>query len=177
MRTHPIQSLESAGAVVLLRKASATGLTLLAAVATTQGSTDYGPAVWRPPCNANYNTTGSGHKFHVIHDIEGYYWNTISMFNACGYTSASIHYLVNGKKDNSSDSAPGEVTQSVRDAYYAWHARCWNTHSIGTEHAGYASNPACYTPELYSASAGVTRNLAAKFGWAKDRNHVIGHGQ
>jgi N-acetyl-anhydromuramyl-L-alanine amidase AmpD len=150
----------------------------MAASFTGQASTDYGPAVWRPICNANYYTSGSGHKFHVIHDIEGYYASTISWFTSCGMTSASVHYAVNGKKDASSDYAAGEVTQlGVRDSQYAWHARCWNTHSTGTEHEGFASNPAWFTPELYAASAGVTRNLATKFGWARDRNHVVSHGQ
>ena len=147
------------------------------AVTTVNASTDYGPAYWRPPCNANYNTSGYGHKFHVIHDMEGYYLSVISMFNACGYTSASVHYLINGKQDSSSDAAAGEVTQSIRDSYYAWHVRCWNSYCTGTEHEGFASNPAWYTSAMYEASAGVTRHLSSRFGWAKDRNHVIGHNQ
>jgi hypothetical protein len=178
MRTDPMQNPENVRAVALLQKVSVvTGLTMFMAIPASYASADYGPAIWNPPCNANYNTTGSGHKFHVIHDMEGYYAGVISMFKGCGYTAASVHYLVNGKKDATSDAAPGEITQMIQDANYAWHARCWNTHCTGTEHEGFASNPAWYTPELYSASAGVTRNLAAKFGWAKDRNHVIAHGQ
>ncbi|MGI8964789.1 MAG: N-acetylmuramoyl-L-alanine amidase, partial [Limisphaerales bacterium] len=150
--------------------------TTLALTATSmQASTDYGPAIWNPNCN-QYYTSGNGHKFHVVHDIEGYYQSTVSYFKNCG-TSASIHYLVNGKKDSTSDAPEGEITQMVRDANYAWHARCWNTHSTGTEHEGFASNPAWFTDALYNASAGVTRNLANKFGYAKDRNHIIAHGQ
>ncbi|MGI8967346.1 MAG: N-acetylmuramoyl-L-alanine amidase, partial [Limisphaerales bacterium] len=141
------------------------------------GSSDYGPAIWNPPCNADYYTSGYGHKFHVIHDIEGYYLSTISYFKGCGYTSASIHSVVNGLKDSSSDAPAGEITQMVADANYAWHARCWNQHSTGTEHEGFASNPAWYTDAQYQASAGITANLSAKFGWAKDRNHVVAHGQ
>lgn len=150
---------------------------VMAAALTAGASTDYGPALWNPPCNANYYTSGNGHKFHVVHDMEGYYASVISMFNSCGFTRASIHYLVNGKQDASSDAAPGEITQMVRDTHYGWHARCWNTHSTGTEHEGFVSNPAWYTDAQYLASAGVTANLATKFGWAKDRNHVIGHDQ
>jgi N-acetyl-anhydromuramyl-L-alanine amidase AmpD len=150
----------------------------VAAGMTAQASTDYGQAIWRPICNANYYTSGSGHKFHVIHDMEGYYASTISTFTSCSTTDRSVHYAVNGKQDASSDYPAGEITQlGVRDAQYAWHARCWNQHSTGTEHEGFASNPAWYTDAMYNASAGVTRNLAAKFGWAKDRNHVIAHGQ
>jgi N-acetyl-anhydromuramyl-L-alanine amidase AmpD len=162
----------------LLRKVSvATGMALLATIAGSQASTDYGPAIWRPTCNANYYTSGYGHKFHVVHDMEGYYASVISTFTSCGYTAASVQYATNGKKDTSSDYAAGEITQMVRDSQYAWHARCWNQHSTGTEHEGFVSNPAWYTEEQYQASAGITRNLANKFGWAKDRNHVIGHDQ
>jgi hypothetical protein len=151
---------------------------LLTVGLNTQASTDYGPAIWRPLCEANYYVSGSGHKFHVIHDMEGYYASVVSWFSSCGMTTASIHYAVNGKQDASSDAAAGEVTQlGVRDSQYAWHARCWNQHCTGTEHEGFASNPAWYTDAMYSASAGVTRNVSARFGWAKDRNHVIGHGQ
>jgi hypothetical protein len=140
-----------------------------------QASTDYGPAIWNPPCNANWYTSGSGHKFHVIHDMEGYYASVISMFNSCSYTSASVHYLTNGKKDATSDAAAGEITQMVRDANYAWHALCWNTHSTGTEHEGFVSNPAWYTEAQYVASAGISAHLASHFGYAKDRNHIVGH--
>lgn len=153
-------------------------LSALGLVSAAQASTDYGPAIWRPICEANYYTSGYGHKFHVIHDIEGYYWSTIAWFDNCGMTSASIHYITNGKTDNSSDAAPGEISQlGVRDAQYAWHARCWNQHSTGTEHEGFASNPAWFTDAQYQSSAGATRNLATKFGWAKDRNHIVAHGQ
>jgi hypothetical protein len=176
-KTQSITKTNSADATALFRKLSvATGIGLFA-VAATQASTDYGPAIWNPPCNANWNTTGSGHKFHVIHDIEGYYMGCISMFKACSYTAASVHYVTNGKVDNGTDAPAGEITQMVRDANYAWHARCWNTHCTGTEHEGFASNPAWFTDALYQASAGLTKNLGNKFGWAKDRNHIIAHGQ
>ena len=82
-------------------------LALLLGAAAMAGSayasTDYGPAVWTPPCNANYYTSGYGHTFHVVHDIEGYYLSCISMFKSCSYTAGSVHYVTNGKKDASSD--------------------------------------------------------------------------
>ncbi len=146
-----------------------------AAGLAAQAQPDYPGAVWRPVYAGHWNTTGYGHKFHVIHDMEGYYLSSISYFQK-STTQASIHFWVNGKKDASSDAPAGEVTQSVRIAYYAWHARCWNSHSTGTEHEGFASNPAWYTPELYQASANLTRWLGDHFGWAKDRNHIVGHG-
>ncbi|MGI8964922.1 MAG: N-acetylmuramoyl-L-alanine amidase, partial [Limisphaerales bacterium] len=109
--------------------------------------------------------------------MEGYYQSTVSYFAGCGFTSASVHYLTNAKSDYSGDAAPGQITQMIRDSNYAWHVVCWNTYCTGTEHEGFASNPAWYTDAQYQASAGITANLANKFGYAKDRNHIIGHGE
>ncbi len=151
---------------------------LAGAAVSVQASTDYGPAIWHAICNANYYTSGSGHKFFVIHDIEGYYASTIAWFDNCSMTSASVHFVVNGKKDATSDAPEGEITQlGVRTSQYAWHARCWNQHSLGTEHEGFASNPAWFTDPLYRASASCTAAMATQFGFAKDRNHVVGHGE
>src|SRR4051794_31566763 len=82
-------------------------------------SSDYGPAIWNPACSGHWYTSGNGHKFHVCHDMEGYYMSTISYFKNCN-TSASVHYCVNGKKDASSDAPAGELTQMVLEANYAW---------------------------------------------------------
>ena len=91
--------------------------------------------------------------------MEGYYATTISMFTGCGWTASSVHYAVNGVKDATSDYAAGEVTQFVLEAYYAWHACCWNTHSFGTEHEGFETNPAWYTEAMYQATSGLQRHL------------------
>lgn len=147
--------------------ASATGL---------YASADYGPAIWNPVCAGHWYTTGSGHKFHVVHDMEGYYMSTISYFKNCN-TQASVHYCVNGRRDASTDAPAGEITQMVAEAYYAWHARCWNQHCTGTEHEGFVSNPAWYTDLMYQTSADCTRHIALKFGWARDRSHVVGHNE
>jgi len=146
------------------------------AAGLAQASADYGPAIWNPACSGHWYTGGYGHKFHVVHDMEGYYASTISYFKNCG-TSASVHYCVNGKQDATSDAPAGEITQMVLEANYAWHALCWNQHSTGTEHEGFASNPAWYTTAQYNASAGITAHEATKFGYAKDRNHIVAHGQ
>ncbi len=144
---------------------------------STFASTDYGPAIYRPMSGCSkWYTSGSGHKFAVCHDMEGYYASTISYLNRCDI-SVSIHYMVNGKQDATSDYAAGEIDQQVREAYYAWHARCWNTHSFGTEHEGFASNPAWYTEAMYQATSGLQRHLANDYGFAKDRNHIVGHGE
>ena len=149
----------------------------LAGAAVTQASTDYGPATWRSSCNANYYTSGNGHKFAVIHDMEGYYASTISYFAACGTTGVSVHYLANGKKDATSDYAAGDLSQMVRESQYAWHVCCWNTHCVGTEHEGFASNPAWYTEAQYDSSADLQKHLASTYGFAKDRNHIVGHNE
>lgn len=153
-----------------------TALLVLAGLVQLPASTDYGPAIWRPCYSSHQYYSGYGHKFIVNHDMEGYYLSTISYFQR-STTQASIHYYVNGKKDYSSDASPGEVSQGIREAYYAWHARCWNQVSLGIEHEGFASNPAWYTDAMYQATAALQRHLCSKFGIAKDRNHIVGHDQ
>lgn len=154
-------------ALILITAASATSI---------HASGDYGPAIWNPACSSHWYTTGNGHKFHVVHDMEGYYLSTISYFKNCS-TSASVHYCVNGKQDASSDAPAGEITQMVAESNYAWHVLCWNQYCTGTEHEGFASNPSWYTDALYRASAGVSAHEASKFGYPADRNHIVGHNE
>lgn len=154
-------------------------LTIAATVAVagvSQASSDYGPAIWNPVCSGHWYTSGYGHKFHVVHDMEGYYLSTISYFKNCS-TSASVHYCVNGKQDTSTDHAAGEITQMVLESNYAWHVLCWNKYCTGTEHEGFASNPSWYTTALYNASGPLSAHEATKFGYAKDRNHIVGHNE
>ena len=160
----------------LLRKGAALIAALVTSVTIVQASTDYAPAIWRPAYKNHWYKTGNGHKFVVIHDMEGYYWATITYFQQSG-TQASVHYCVNGKKDAATDSVAGELTQMVLEANYAWHALCWNTHSLGTEHEGFVSNPAWYTYEMYKTSADLQRHMLDKFAIARDRNHVVGHNE
>src|SRR5262245_38811867 len=79
--------------------------TLAGMTTVIQASTDYGPAIWRPPLCTKWNTTGNGHRFLVVHDMEGYYAYEVSTsggLRACG-VSVSVHYAINGKQDASSD--------------------------------------------------------------------------
>jgi N-acetyl-anhydromuramyl-L-alanine amidase AmpD len=151
------------------------GLSLAATAA--MALPEYGD-VWRPPSGCTkYYSSGNGHHFCVIHDMEGYYYTAISYLNRCDI-SASIHYAVNGLTDSSDQGAPpGEITQCVQESKYSWHAGCWNTWMFGTEHEGFASNPAWYTEAMYQASAGLHRHLCDTYGIPKDRNHIIAHGQ
>ena len=183
MKTKKTDGSENKGAdsIGLFHKVSlATTAALFATVAASHASAEYGPAVWRPTCNANWYTSGYGTKFCVIHDMEGYYASVISWFTSCGMTSASVHYAVNGKQDATSDYPAGEVTQMISENYYAWHASCWNQWMYGTEHEGFASNPAWYTDAMYNATIPLQKHLAAVGDGSPipmDRNHIIGHGE
>jgi len=149
----------------------------LAGASAALATADYGPAVDRmiTGCTKWY-TSGYGHKFAVVHSMEGYYLTGTSYLRRCDI-SASCQYTVNGLVDYAGDAPRGEISQLVREAYYAWHATCWNQHSLGTEHEGFVSNPAWFTEEMYQASALLHRHFADKFGFAKDRNHIVGHGE
>jgi len=155
---------------------------------------DYAPAHWMPPSCIKWYTSGNGHKFVVIHDMEGYYESSISYLNRCDLSTngtlnvqASVYYLVNGQhngvdedgraENNPGDAVAGDITQSVRESNYAWHVRCWNTWMFGTEHEGFVSSPAWYTEAMYQASAGLQRHLCDKFAIPRDRNHIIGHNE
>jgi hypothetical protein len=155
---------------------------------------DYAPAHYAPMSCSKWYTSGNGHKFAVIHDMEGYYESTISYLNRCDLNTngdynvaVSIHYMVNGLKNgsdedghsenNSGDVDSGDITQSVRESRYAWHARCLNTWSFGTEHEGFVSSPVWYTEAMYQASAGLQRHLCDVWSIPKDRNHIVGHNE
>ena len=162
-------------------------LAVLAAGSSLRAQPDYGPAHWVPPTGCTkWYTTGNGPDFCVIHDMEGYYWTSISYLNNCS-VSASVHYLVNGLQNGSDslghrenrpdDPVAGDITQSVREQHWAWHARCWNRWMFGTEHEGFVSTPVWYSEEMYRASAALHRHLCDTYGIPKDRNHIIGHNE
>src|SRR5205823_3707927 len=159
-----------------LIKSSALISSAIVSATVAHASSDYGPAIWYPCACVKWYTSGYGHQFVVIHDMEGYYLSARSYLATCG-VSASVYYLVNGKKDASSDSPAGEISQSVREAYYAWHVGCWNQWMYGTEHEGFVSNPAWYTDDLYEATIPLQTKLANQTGKTKDRNHIIGHNE
>src|SRR4051794_12356946 len=125
MRTPTASSRTSRRGQIIKKACTATTFASLLVGITAHASTDYGPAVWRPACD-DFFSSGSGKRFFVIHDMEGYYAYTVSagsILRSCNGKVVTVHYCVNGKKDATSDYAAGEVSQLVRDAYYAWHAR------------------------------------------------------
>ena len=105
-----------------------------AGLSSALASSDYGPAVSRmiTGCTKWY-TSGYGHNFCVVHDMEGYYLGSISYLARCDVT-ASVHYCANGVQDTSGDAPAGEISQLVSESNYAWHATCWNRYSLGFEH-------------------------------------------
>jgi hypothetical protein len=144
----------------------------------TAATPDYPDARWVPGKAGYYYTTGNGKQFVVVHDMEGYYASVLSYFQTLSDgRSVSIHYCVNGLQDSPSDYPPGDIAQMVEEQFYAWHAVCLNTWSIGIEHEGFASNPVWFTPEMYLASGRLIKYLCEKHGIPKDRNHIVGHGE
>jgi N-acetylmuramoyl-L-alanine amidase-like protein len=108
-------------------------------------------------------------RYIVMHDTEESYDSTVAQFqDPTGYVSA--HYVIR--------SSDGQVTQMVPTKDVAWHAGNWyiNTHSIGIEQEGFATQGATwFTEALYRSSARLVRYLAARFNVPLDRAHIIGH--
>ncbi|MHC1738253.1 MAG: N-acetylmuramoyl-L-alanine amidase [Ignavibacteriaceae bacterium] len=130
-------------------------------------SEDYPPAVWNP--SPNFYQTGSFYqKFSVVHDTEGSFSSALSWLISPA-SSAASHYLIR--------SSDGYIVQLVREANAAWHAVCWNRWMFGTEHEGFASNPAFFTDTMYINSAALFRHLCDTYTIPMNRNHIIGHGE
>ncbi len=145
---------------------------------------DYGAGVWRPSPNFN-SRSGQNPKFVVIHTCEGSYsscWSWLTNTAA----SASAHYVVN--------TTGTEVSQLVRESDRAWHISATydcakngntlcslngassNTHSVGIEHAGFASQTSFPTAQI-DASAKLACSITKKWSIPRDRFHLVAHGQ
>lgn len=124
-------------------------------------STDYAPALWNAAASCNY-TVGRTMSITnvVIHDTEGSYAGTISWFQNCS-AQVSAHYVLR--------SSDGQITQMVRESDKAWHVGSENGYTIGLEHEGYISNPAYFTDAMYNASALLTRDICASYGFDKTK--------
>ena len=104
----------------------------------------------------------------IIHITQGSFASAIGWFKMKS-SSVSAHFLV---------SQAGEVVQMVKIKDVAWHAKPWNTRSIGIEHEGfynYHGKTTNFTKEQYKASADLVRELALKYNIPLDRKHIIGH--
>ncbi|MFD4035217.1 N-acetylmuramoyl-L-alanine amidase [Streptomyces sp. NPDC058637] len=141
----------------------------LATADITTQSPDYPSALWVPASSANYVTgrTATIDKV-VVHVTQGSYAGSISWFQNPA-SQVSAHYLIR--------SSDGEITQMVRDANTAWHARSANASSLGIEHEGFVDDPSWFTDSMYRSSAALTAYLCDRYGIPKDRSHVIGHSE
>lgn len=132
-------------------------------------SDDYPDALWVPADGANF-ASGRAEALNkiVIHVTQGSYAGSISWFQN-PEAQVSSHYVVR--------SSDGEVTQMVRDADTAYHARSANASSLGIEHEGYVDDPSWFTDAMYRSSAKLTRHLADAHEIPLDREHIIGHSE
>lgn len=139
-------------------------------------SADYAPAIWTAAPTCNYSSrNGTPVSAITIHTIQGTYAGAISWAQNCS-SSVSYHYVVR--------SSDGQVTQMVLEANKAWHVGSENPYTIGYEHDGYVSQPQWYTTALYTASAGISRDicnsgyginpLRTYFGAASSGSNVLG---
>lgn len=132
-------------------------------------SEDYPAALWVPADANNFQAGRSAAISQVVvHVTQGSYAGSISWFQN-PTAQVSSHYVVR--------SSDGEVTQMVRDADTAYHARSANASSLGIEHEGFVDDPSWFTDAMYRSSAALTRHLCDAHGIPKDRAHIIGHNE
>ncbi|NIA26517.1 MAG: PKD domain-containing protein [Desulfobulbaceae bacterium] len=114
--------------------------------APEQVNVDYPGAIWREALYWS-SRDGSAITHVVIHTMQGSYAGSINWFLNSD-SQVSSHYLMR--------SSDGQITQMVRNADKAWHARSANAYTIGIEHEGFVDNPDWYTDVMYDESARLT---------------------
>ena len=117
-------------------------------------SPDYPPAIWDPAPECNWEPRTKEVSAVVIHYTEGTYAGCISWFKNCD-AEVSAHYVIR--------SVDGQVTQMVREADKAWHARTANGYTIGIEHEAYGNIWSFFTEEMYQSSAGLVRSICSRY--------------
>lgn len=117
-------------------------------------SPDYPPAIWDPAPECNWEPRTKEVSAVVIHYTEGSYAGCISWFKNCD-AEVSAHYVIR--------SADGQVTQMVREADKAWHARTANGYTIGIEHEAYGNIWSFFTDEMYQSSADLIRSICSRY--------------
>jgi len=128
----------------------------------TTDSADYAPAIWNAAASCNYTVGRTAAITNItIHTTQGSYAGSISWFQNCS-AQVSAHYVVR--------SSDGQITQMVLEKDKAWHVGSENSYTIGIEHEGYIENPtAWYTDAMYNASALLTRDICASYGFDKTK--------
>jgi len=121
---------------------------------TVSRETDYPGAIWVPAPPCNYEERTKEVSAVVIHYTEGSYAGCISWFQNCD-AEVSAHYVLR--------SSDGQVTQMVREADKAWHARSANGYTIGIEHEAYGDIISFFTEAMYHSSADLVRNICQRY--------------
>ena len=116
--------------------------------------TDYPLAIWNPAPPCNYEERTKPVSAVVIHYTEGSYAGCISWFQNCD-SEVSAHYVIR--------SVDGQVTQMVREADKAWHARSANGYTIGVEHEAYGDIISFFTEAMYASSADLMRDICSRY--------------
>lgn len=122
---------------------------------TFTSEADYPNAIWNPAPECNYGTRTEPVSGVVIHYTEGSYAGCISWFKNCD-AGVSAHYVIR--------SSDGQVTQMVREADKAWHARSANAYTVGIEHEAYGDIASFFTEAMYESSAMLVRNICQRNG-------------
>lgn len=118
------------------------------------GDTDFPKAIWRPADSTNYSERTDPVSGVVVHYTEGSYAGCISWFQNPA-SNVSAHYVVR--------SSDGQVTQMVREADKAWHARSANAYTIGIEHEAYGDIVSYFTEAMYASSADLVRDICSRY--------------
>ena len=127
---------------------------LTASGLSVQRESDYPAAIWDPAPDCNYSERTMDVSAVVIHYTEGSYAGCISWFKNCD-AQVSAHYVIR--------SSDGQVTQMVREADKAWHARSANGYSIGIEHEAYGNIWSFFTDAMYQSSANLVRDICSRY--------------
>ena len=157
---------ESRNGIFIARAGGGFPLTVFAERPQSAGGTssEYPDADWDPSPNITPNGIQVSHI--IIHDTEGSFAGSVSWLkNPAAQVSA--HFVIR--------SRDGYMKQLVHLQDKAWHARCWNSFSIGIEHEGFMDNPDYYTPEMYQSSAKLVTFLTGKFNIPVTPSRIVGH--
>ena len=148
---------------------------------------DYAGAVYRNSPNQGTRPAGDTGKVRmvIIHTCEGAYsgcWGWL----VNSQSGVSAHYVV--KEDGS------EISQLVKEAKRAYHIAAKydkglnggkesglqgvqsNSFTVGIEHAGF-ENQNSWHQNLIEQSAKLTCDITKRNGVARDKYHIVGHGQ
>lgn len=121
---------------------------------SVQRESDYPAAIWDPAPDCNYSERTLDVSAVVVHYTEGSYAGCISWFKNCD-AQVSAHYVIR--------SSDGQVTQMVREADKAWHARSANGYTIGIEHEAYGNIWSFFTDAMYQSSANLVRDICSRY--------------